>query len=621
MLTHNFKIINDPSQWDGDMKNFFNSLAEYWLSMHPKPNRRWREEYAMKLYKQLNGDFIEILARWKIYFSNYCIECGRQLEGDLKYCPWCGMDRSMDSAVDEMIEKPDSHLFGREHNGEVSETDKLLTKAEQDDDMTEESHIDDIPKDEESFYRTMEEADPLQAEEVVMKKEPDVLEEMKRNEEPLRFSEAQNVEDPDAIKPGYHQAQKESAGLEGMQMTRQAEEAADSAGLEESGEVSLNRIPLDMEKHPADEHAATGRMQEERFVVSPVNDKEYRDQKFIDEVLGDNKRDLSRYENLARRDSLGAMIARNEEVMRSAGYTRDNYEAEKQNLAQRSSELKDQMTGLQSQKQALEAAGATDTAQYQEVAGTLTSTARSYSETVYKLQSLENAKQADISNVAYHREYEKCNRNERNFAQINTFGGGSGRTYESAAAYKHNQQVEAIRKEKITYHNFDSNQYRGLLTPEEEARYRMERDTNRYRDAAIGMGAKTAVSIAKGTVATTAAIAGSFAASYGGATTSIGIGVMSARGANAVMKQIGNAAGAVPDTVAAGAKLAKERVNAAYEKDRVIYSASPEEKTAKKAGLGSVYARADEMAKQGGKKAASLREEKEKNLGREGRIQ
>ena len=77
MLTHNFKIINDPSQWDGDMKNFFNSLAEYWLSIHPKPNRRWREEYAMKLYKQLNGDFIEILARWKIYFSNYCIECGR----------------------------------------------------------------------------------------------------------------------------------------------------------------------------------------------------------------------------------------------------------------------------------------------------------------------------------------------------------------------------------------------------------------------------------------------------------------------------------------------------------------------------------------------------------------
>lgn len=105
MLTHNFKIINDPSQWDEDMKNFFNSLAEYWLSIHPKPNRRWREEYAMKLYKQLNGDFIEIFARWKIYFSNYCIECGRQLEGDLKYCPWCGMDRSMDSAVVKRISK------------------------------------------------------------------------------------------------------------------------------------------------------------------------------------------------------------------------------------------------------------------------------------------------------------------------------------------------------------------------------------------------------------------------------------------------------------------------------------------------------------------------------------
>ena len=70
MLTHNFKIINDPSQWDEDMKNFFNSLAEYWLSIHPKPNRRWREEYAMKLYKQLNGDFIEIFARWKIYLQD-----------------------------------------------------------------------------------------------------------------------------------------------------------------------------------------------------------------------------------------------------------------------------------------------------------------------------------------------------------------------------------------------------------------------------------------------------------------------------------------------------------------------------------------------------------------------
>ena len=105
MLTHNFKIINDPNQWDEDMKNFFNSLCEYWLSMHPKSNRRWKDEYAMKLFEQLNGDFIEIFARWKIYFSDYCIECGRQLEGDLKYCPWCGMDRSIDYDVQEMISK------------------------------------------------------------------------------------------------------------------------------------------------------------------------------------------------------------------------------------------------------------------------------------------------------------------------------------------------------------------------------------------------------------------------------------------------------------------------------------------------------------------------------------
>ncbi len=105
MLNHNFKIINDPNQWDEDMKNFFNSLCEYWLSMHPKSNRRWKDEYAMKLFEQLNGDFIEIFARWKIYFSDYCIECGRQLEGDLKYCPWCGMDRSIDYDVQEMISK------------------------------------------------------------------------------------------------------------------------------------------------------------------------------------------------------------------------------------------------------------------------------------------------------------------------------------------------------------------------------------------------------------------------------------------------------------------------------------------------------------------------------------
>ena len=63
------------------------------------------KQYAMKLYQQLNGDFIEIFARWKIYFSNYCIECGRQLEGDLKYCPWCGMDRSVDSDVQMRISK------------------------------------------------------------------------------------------------------------------------------------------------------------------------------------------------------------------------------------------------------------------------------------------------------------------------------------------------------------------------------------------------------------------------------------------------------------------------------------------------------------------------------------
>ena len=155
MLTHNFKIINDPSQWDEDMKNFFNSLAEYWLSIHPKPNRRWREEYAMKLYKQLNGDFIEIFARWKIYFSNYCIECGRQLEGDLKYCPWCGMDRSMDSAVDERISKLRAEPVSSIKNQDSSKPtilDKVKARKETNFDMDEGESLESYRKRLHSLY-------------------------------------------------------------------------------------------------------------------------------------------------------------------------------------------------------------------------------------------------------------------------------------------------------------------------------------------------------------------------------------------------------------------------------------------------------------------------------------
>ena len=103
MFIYDFKLINDPQLWDEDMRKFFYGVAEYWLSIHPKPNIRWKEEFGMKLYKKLQNDFTEIFARWNIYFNDCCIECGRQLEGDLKYCPWCGMERSMDSAVEKRI--------------------------------------------------------------------------------------------------------------------------------------------------------------------------------------------------------------------------------------------------------------------------------------------------------------------------------------------------------------------------------------------------------------------------------------------------------------------------------------------------------------------------------------
>lgn len=131
MFIHDFKLINNPKLWDEDMKKFFEGLCEYWVFMHPKANKRWKEELGMKLYAKLNEDFTEIFARWNLYFGDYCIECGRLLEADSKHCPWCGMARSMDSAVEKRIRelKAGPTSKNQASNEEIHSKPSLLERA------------------------------------------------------------------------------------------------------------------------------------------------------------------------------------------------------------------------------------------------------------------------------------------------------------------------------------------------------------------------------------------------------------------------------------------------------------------------------------------------------------
>lgn len=125
---------------------------------------------------------------------------------------------------------------------------------------------------------------------------------------------------------------------------------------------------------------------------------------------------------------------------------------------------------------------------------------------------------------------------ERQFASLNQSANGGGfgsKTYSSANDMRNNKEMAQNRAKIANYRNFDSEQFRGTITPQQQAEFYQKR----IRDAKIQRGVNTAATVVG--VAAAATTAGATAFGGPGAMSMSGVVGM---GAGHVAAKAGNAA-------------------------------------------------------------------------------
>ena len=216
-----------------------------------------------------------------------------------------------------------------------------------------------------------------------------------------------------------------------------------------------------------------------------------------------SERDQKRYENLAQKDALSSVIAKNDQLLDNMEYQRGKYTENKQRFLsdnrsldrqiEKNSELKDsssasvKITQLNNQK----------------------------AENQRQLETLERGHEIEKQNNFYQAHMKNCDTKESAYARNSGLGGMSTRAYGSASEFKRQKEVEQVHSKHANFKNFDSRTFEGMLSPLEKEEFYRQRARDNIRKQSI----HTATAIGKVVAGGTGMILGAAAGTYGGAKT------------------------------------------------------------------------------------------------------
>lgn len=220
-------------------------------------------------------------------------------------------------------------------------------------------------------------------------------------------------------------------------------------------------------------------------------------------------RDQKRYDNLRQLDALENRFENNNKIMESAGYSRGSYESTYKAEQSRNASLHHHSERLQQQIESMGQQGA-DTSAFKADLERV-NVAKQQSDA--RLEQLKKASMADRENQFYQRHIDYRKEVEARYATNSGLGGMNTRTYENAATFMHQKQIEQIKKQHQDFRNFDSAQYDGILTPQEREMH--------YRERAKRIYAEKAAKVVGVAAAVPAAAVGMFALGYGGTGASV----------------------------------------------------------------------------------------------------
>lgn len=195
----------------------------------------------------------------------------------------------------------------------------------------------------------------------------------------------------------------------------------------------------------------------------------------------------ARYNNLVLRDSIREKIAANNAQISALGYNENSYAADREvalrEIAHWDKQIASYSTGSH---------GSKDVA-YQRMV-------EAKGNSVERLNSLDRGYQLSQENAFYASHERRCDQKELMYARNNVLGDMDNGSYQNASLYRSQLLANQARREFVSYKNFDSRQYSGILTPDERAEYYRERrkeavrrDTLRRAGAVAGAGAAVIV--------------------------------------------------------------------------------------------------------------------------------
>lgn len=251
---------------------------------------------------------------------------------------------------------------------------------------------------------------------------------------------------------------------------------------------------------------SAGVRETERLHFEPITDEQ---ESFVN---GMADRDRRRYDNLRHIDALEDRISRNEAIMRESGYTRGAYDTarnKQSELSQRMKDLRTEEEQIVKRKDTLDKDFAEGKIKESEHSKRMDMLTRESDENQRRIQStndamksnseylarMEGARRADVANIKCGRELSSRRKVEGQYAYNSGLGGMSNRSYQNASDFLYQKRVDDVKKQHISYSNFDAKQYDGILSPAEREQLYRERSERmaieRAQDAIINASAKT----------------------------------------------------------------------------------------------------------------------------------
>ncbi|MCR5719956.1 MAG: hypothetical protein K6F84_05270, partial [Lachnospiraceae bacterium] len=191
----------------------------------------------------------------------------------------------------------------------------------------------------------------------------------------------------------------------------------------------------------------------------PHMDNDGRGEKFLSDDRF--KYDHDRYRNLQKMDDYSAQISRNNSQIERSGYNNSTYDNDVNKLNNRIGQLEQTKGSI---REKMDSVDDRTSKEYLDLKSSYDKADNLQNQAYKQREELHKADDAYRDNINLQKGYDKAVNREVQYAKAMEVGGMDSRCYTSAKDFGYAKNVDAIKRSRADYKNFDSKQYEKILT-------------------------------------------------------------------------------------------------------------------------------------------------------------